>query len=214
MSNVPTNITIASLNNRINSLNQQLNQVINRENLLKIKLSQIQSNETSLKKNIEIQQDQLNKAKRDLTNFIIKAKEDLNNERLRASEEAKKKETEYKKTLYKDVYSQNQALLAQQTSMRDSYSTDDQKVYYQAVEIQYLAYYNYILMIIYYILAAICVIILFFRQETIKNIYVKGVLAVLILSYLYTIPYIESLVYNLLAMSSSLIYGDVYLMKY
>lgn len=50
MSNVPTNITIASLNNRINSLNQQLNQVINRENLLKIKLSQIQSNETSLKK--------------------------------------------------------------------------------------------------------------------------------------------------------------------
>jgi len=116
--------------------------------------------------------------------------------------------------LYKQVYNQNQALLAQQTAMRDSFSTDDQKVYYQALQIQYLAYYNYILMIIYYILAAICLYILFFRQETVKNIYVKGVLAVLILTYLYTIPYVESIIYNLLMMSSSLIYGDVYLMKY
>jgi hypothetical protein len=116
--------------------------------------------------------------------------------------------------LYKQVHNQNQALLVQQTAMRDSFSTDDQKVYYQAIQTQYLAYYNYILMIIYYILAAICVIILLFRQERIKNNYVKVVLTVLILTYLYTIPYVESLVYNFVMFLSHMVYGDVYLMHY
>jgi hypothetical protein len=202
--------TITRLNKELNSLKTQLNGV-NAE-LLKLKNSNALLDGKVKQKQIE-----LDESRRNLINEINKVQRDLTNERTRAirvAKEAKEKETGYMKTLYKQVYNQNQALLGQQTAMRDSFSTDDQKVYYQALEIQYLSYYNYILMIIYYILAAICVIILFFRQETIKNIYVKGVLAILILTYLYTIPYVESIIYNLLMMSSSLIYGDVYLMKY
>jgi hypothetical protein len=207
----------SQLINTINRLNTELNRLKAQLNGVNAELLKLKNSNALLDEKVKQKQIELDESRRNLINEINKVQRDLTNERTRAirvAKEAKEKETGYMKTLYKQVYNQNQALLGQQTSMRDSYSTDDQKVYYQAIEIQYLSYYNYILMIIYYILAAICVIILFFRQETIKNIYVKGVLAILILTYLYTIPYVESLVYNLLAMSSSLIYGDVYLMKY
>ena len=113
--------------------------------------------------------------------------------------------------LYNSVKNQNDVLTIEKTKLRDMYSTDDQKVYYQANELYYVSYINTFLITIYYILALAAIYLLFKGNISNFSTSTKAFITLGFLSFPYIVGPIEFYVYSFLSYIYALINGNVYI---
>jgi hypothetical protein len=114
------------------------------------------------------------------------------------------------KQLYNAVKFQNSILENEKTNMHQSFSTDTQRIKYQADDIAYYKYINYYLRWIYYIFALGIIYISIVGKDsglTIANFFI--IIAVFIFPY--AIAPIEAFVYFILSYVYALIFRNVYM---
>jgi hypothetical protein len=114
------------------------------------------------------------------------------------------------KQLYNAVKLQNAILLAQQTQMRDDYSTDTQIIKYKNDDIQYYQYINYYLRWVYYLLALAIIYVVIFGKNKGFNV-TNFFLLAFVFSYPFVMIPIETFVFFLLRYLYALVFRNPYL---
>ena len=95
-------------------------------------------------------------------------------------------------------------------NMSELYSTDDQKVNYQSIQIDFINTINYVLYIVYFALLVVVAFILLFNMPT-YNIYIRGLIALLFIVYPFIIGYIEYILYIVFSYVYAMLNGNVYI---
>ncbi len=120
------------------------------------------------------------------------------------------RDTDNYKKLNETVKWQNDILREQQKTQNDTYSTDNQKIKYQTVNINFYYAINQILWWVYYIVALGVLFCLFFGKTSEYSIIYKRFLAILVILFPYIIIPIESYLYWLLGYFYAVINKSVY----
>jgi uncharacterized protein YdcH (DUF465 family) len=116
------------------------------------------------------------------------------------------------KNFYNSIVNQNNQLDTEIQQYKNNYSTDDQKVFYQSQQVDYLNIFNSYLFIIYYAFLIIFCYFLYYSNTMSK--YMKiGILLLLIL-YPFSIMMIEKNIYNTIMYIFSFINGIAYANNY
>lgn len=132
------------------------------------------------------------------------------NDNLAATEWKSKMKT---KEIYDGVMAQNTKLYTEYEQRKVSFSSDDQKVYYQRQQVDSLKVKNGYLMIFYFLLWFGLLYVLFgMANETSQP--VKIAIAIVFLLYPFLISFVEIKLYVLLRYLWSMINGNVYMKNY
>lgn len=113
--------------------------------------------------------------------------------------------------IYNEILDQNRILDEKITNLKNSFTTDDQKVVYEDKQLEYMSNVSFILFIFYYVMTFILAIILFvYNRNDNKSIIWKGVILILFLIYPFAINIVEAALYTLMQFSYKVINGDAY----
>lgn len=114
--------------------------------------------------------------------------------------------------IYNGIVEQNRILGEKIIHLKDSFTTDDQKVFYENQQLDYLLNIKSILFIFYFILVGILLVILFIvnRNDNVSKIW-KAVILILFIAYPYIIGTIENAVYIGFSFMYSMLNGDAYI---
>ena len=114
--------------------------------------------------------------------------------------------------IYNGIVEQNRMLSEKMNHLKDSFTTDDQKVFYENQQLDYLLNIKSILFIFYFILVAILLVILFIvnRNDNVSKIW-KAVILILFIAYPYIIGTIENAAYTVVIFMYSMLNGDAYI---
>jgi hypothetical protein len=114
--------------------------------------------------------------------------------------------------IYNEILQQNRILDEKFQHLKDSFTTDDQKVFYENQQYDYLTNVKNILFIFYYALVVILVFILFIsnRNDNVSKIW-KAVIILLFIVYPYAIGIIETTVYTTFLFMYAMLNGDAYI---
>lgn len=111
--------------------------------------------------------------------------------------------------LYDSIKMQNDILKNNINNLKEMFSTDNQNINYQYAKIKNYKYFNYILLIIYFITLGISFIFLI-RSKKIKQWYVKLIIVIVFVLYPFFIYYLENYLYEFFSYTFSIINGEKY----
>jgi hypothetical protein len=117
--------------------------------------------------------------------------------------------------IYNQIVEQNRILDEKIRNLKDSFTTDDQKVFYENQQYEYLVKIRTILYYFYYFLVIIFFFILFIhnRNDNVSKIW-KAVLLLLFIVYPYAIGIIEKTIYTVFLFMYAIVNGDAYMNNY
>jgi len=113
---------------------------------------------------------------------------------------------------YNSIAGQNKQLDTEIQNYKSNYSTDDQKVFYQSQQVDYLNLFNSYLFIIYYALLVILCYFLYYSKTLSR--YVRIGMIVTITLYPFLIMNTEKIVLNFIMYIFAIINGNAYIKNY
>jgi hypothetical protein len=113
------------------------------------------------------------------------------------------------KNFYNSIVNQNKQLDAEIQNYKNNYSTDDQKVFYQSQQVDYLNLFNSYLFIIYYALFLVLCYFLYYSKTLSK--YMRIGMVILILLYPFIIMTVEKNIFVVLMYIFAIINGNAYI---
>jgi hypothetical protein len=116
------------------------------------------------------------------------------------------------KNFYNSIVNQNKQLDAEIQNYKNNYSTDDQKVFYQSQQVDYLNLFNSYLFIIYYALFLVLCYFLYYSKTLSK--YMRIGMVILILLYPFIIMTVEKNIFVVLMYIFAVINGNAYIKNY
>lgn len=116
------------------------------------------------------------------------------------------------KNFYNSIVNQNKQLDAEIQNYKNNYSTDDQKVFYQSQQVDYLNLFNSYLFIIYYALLVVLCYFLYYSKTLSK--YMRIGMVILITLYPFIIMTIEKNIFVVLMYIFAVINGNAYIKNY
>jgi hypothetical protein len=116
------------------------------------------------------------------------------------------------KNFYNSIVNQNKQLDAEIQNYKNNYSTDDQKVFYQSQQVDYLNLFNSYLFIIYYALFLVLCYFLYYSKTLSK--YMRIGMVILITLYPFIIMTIEKNIFVVLMYIFAVINGNAYIKNY
>ena len=100
---------------------------------------------------------------------------------------------EMNQTLFNSIQSQNNLLLKSLSNTNSIHRTNDQKVFYQREQMNFINIINFSLLIIYFILVLVCLGVLYYKPTI--TLYKKLFYMICLVIYPFSIMYIEFLIY-------------------
>jgi hypothetical protein len=116
------------------------------------------------------------------------------------------------KNFYNSIVNQNKQLDAEIQNYKNNYSTDDQKVFYQSQQVDYLNLFNSYLFIIYYALFLVLCYFLYYSKTLSK--YMRIGMVILITLYPFIIMTVEKNIFVVLMYIFAVINGNAYIKNY
>ena len=113
---------------------------------------------------------------------------------------------------YNSIVNQNKQLDTEIQNYKNNYSTDDQKVFYQSQQVDYLNLFNSYLFIIYYALLVVLCYFLYYSKTLSK--YMRIGMVILITLYPFIIMTIEKNIFVILMYIFAVINGNAYIKNY
>ena len=113
---------------------------------------------------------------------------------------------------YNSIVNQNKQLDTEIQNYKNNYSTDDQKVFYQSQQVDYLNLFNSYLFIIYYSLLVVLCYFLYYSKTLSK--YMRIGMVILITLYPFIIMTIEKNIFVILMYIFAVINGNAYIKNY
>jgi hypothetical protein len=119
--------------------------------------------------------------------------------------------TKKPKDIYDEILKQNLILDEKIKHLKDSFTTDDQKVFYENQQYEYLSQVINVLFTFYYLLVFILAFIIFiYNRNNGISIIMKAIILLAFLIYPFAINIIEKTIYNTFIFTYSIINGDAY----